>query len=156
MGFYYENKYENELIIDSQRCYPNGIQIVNNEEISFNLENFTQINHDEYIHKIVVYYGDGTNQTINKPIKNNEENWKKFNHLFSFKENINEGNIEIKIYNLYGETVTIIIKFQLKHLSLKEQNIEFSLVSANLCNDKKISYIFNNINKNQLILAKNR
>lgn len=156
MGFYYENKLQTELVINSIEVYPSGIEIVNNEEISFNLKDFKQIEHDEYIHKIVIEYGDGIREVINKPIQNNEENWKKFTHYFAFKDDIEQGNIEIRVYNLYGEVRTILIKFKLKQLTLQEHDIEFRLISANLCNDKKISYVFNNINKNQLILAKNR
>ena len=72
MGFYYENKLQTELVINSIEVYPSGIEIVNNEEISFNLEDFKQIEHDEYIHKIVIEYGDGIREVINKPIQNNE------------------------------------------------------------------------------------
>lgn len=156
MGFYYENEKKSELVYDSRERAFGRIEIINNEEISFDLKGFIDIPHQSYIHKITADFGDGCYEVIVKPIKSENKNWMKFSHRFAFKEDIKEGDIEINVYNLYGESATLIIPFQVKQQSLKEQNIEFRLVSANLCNDKKISYVFNNINKNQLILAKNR
>lgn len=157
MGFYYENSIkQTELVIDTSNSYSKGIKIENNTEISFNLTNFNGIEHKEHIHKIEIDFGDESNLIISKPIKSKDENWMIFSHYFSFKEGKSNGTIKINIYNLYGESAVKEIKFSLKELSLQEQDIEFSLVSANLRNDKKISYIFNNTNKNQLILAKNR
>ena len=156
MGFYYKNKEQAELVIDAIDSYKDGIEIVNNEEISFNLKDFKDIEHSDSIHKIEVDFGDGSNFTLNKPIKSEDENWMNVSHRFAFKEDINNGIIKIHFYNLYGESIAKEINFKLKQLSLQEQEIEFRLVSANLRNDKKISYVFNNINKNQLILAKNR
>ena len=156
MGFYYENEKQSMLVINSKERLIGRIEIVNNEKISFDLKGFIDIPHRNYIHKMIIDFGDGSNDILIKPMKSEDESWMSFSHYFKFKEGVNEGNIEIKVYNLYGESATVIIPFYVKRQSLQEQNIEFRLVSANLCNDKKISYIFNIPQRNQLILAKNR
>lgn len=157
MGFYYNGKYQTELVIQTlnQPSYTGGIEIVNNEEITFNLKNFSEINNPQLIHKVLVDFGDDTNVTINKPIKKEDEDWMLFSHRFELKEGVETGNISISVYNLNGEQSTRNIQFKIRKESLQEQGIEFNLVSANLRNDKKISYIFNNSGKNQLVLAKN-
>lgn len=63
------------------------------------------------------------------------------------------GEIIIKIYNLYGFEDVIKIPFTVFQTSSQHQGIELKLVTANISNDKRVSYIFNNITENQLILA---
>lgn len=129
---------------------------MNNEEISFNIKGFIEIPHPAYIHKIVADFGDGTTLVLNKPMNSEDDSWMRFSHRFIFGENVQSGKVVINVYNIYGESGKKELNFTVKLQTLAEQNIEFRLVSANLCNDKKISYVFNNIDKNQLILAKNR
>lgn len=62
--------------------------------------------------------------------------------------------IDITLYNLYGFKNIIHIPFRLRKSSYTQSGIRLKLIAANITNDNKISYIFNDENNNQLILAK--
>jgi hypothetical protein len=76
-------------------------------------------------------------------------------HVFNFKNNIIDKDfdiIDMHLYYLYGFEKHIKLKFKVRQ-SLQNKH-SFNLVSANMDNNKKVSYIFNNIDENQLLLAR--
>lgn len=120
---------------------------------------------EDCLYKIFIDYQDGYTDTFTRPIKGNDSSWLTFKHRFRFrdnkfvKNNDNDkapGAIKVKLYNLYGFTTDIEIPFSIRQTSMQEQGIELKLVAANLDNNKNISYIFNNIGENQLLLARNK
>lgn len=119
---------------------------------------------EDCLYKIFIDYQDGNKDTLVRPMKGNDHSWLTFEHLFRFKddkfisssETPFPGKIKIILYNLYGFTTLLEIPFCIKQTSMQEQGIELSILAANIDNNKKISYIFNNNNENQLILARNQ
>jgi len=174
MGFYINSSYKDKFIINNDNISDNFITIVNNEKIIFDLSNYrytndtelheiedkkSNINPKNCLYKISMDYGDGNIETHVKPIKSSESSWLIFEHLYAIEDEsyFNKNHkIKINLYNLYGFVDTIEITYNIEKISAQQNGIELRLVSANLRNDKKISYIFNNINKNQLFIAKNK
>ena len=109
---------------------------------------------EDCLYKIIIDYKDGERVTLNKPLSKDDNGWLEDEHTFNFDKEITEDVIDIYFYNLYGFLHHVKLKFKTKNLSTYNKGIELSLVSANMDNDKNISYVFNNLNENQLILAK--
>lgn len=116
MGFYYQNNYSNLLNVVTEASYNEGIEIVNNEEVTIDLTNFGIVTETGYIslenaqgllsdqnnenilaenifsrvedslYKIEIDYKDGTVDFASKPI-NKDINWTTFKHTFKFKDN---------------------------------------------------------------------
>lgn len=150
------------------------ISITNNENFDFDLSSYTPTfneeeqkifdnsqlfdNKSQTIYKIMIDFKDGSKQTISKPFKSLTTNndWLKFSHIFKFKDEkfFNAGftdELEIKIYNLIKDEPELLkISFTVE----TGGNAEIDLISANLTNDKKISYVFKTKDKNQIILGK--
>lgn len=178
MGFYHNNIYQTTLklvndnlsIIDNQCYLLNGdsINIVNNEKMIFDFSDFIQtIDNDasinenpnfkisDCLYKIYIDFKDGETVTLQKPIRGNDKSWLLVEHLFTFKKILRDETIDIILYNLYGFETKLKLKFNAKSVSIKNSGIELKLLNSNLSNDKNISYIFNNVTENQLILARN-
>ena len=109
------------------------------------------------VYKIIIDYGDGTIETINKPfkLKQGEDSWLNFEHTFKFTDeyfapNANKPSIIIKIYNFIQETPEIIDK---EYTINGGENVEIELVAANITNEKNVAYVFKTKN-NQYILGK--
>lgn len=120
---------------------------------------------EDCLYKIFIDYQDGHTDTFTRPILGKDREWLTFTHRFRFRDNkfVKEkdtdkapGTIKVKLYNLYGFTNDIEIPFSIRQTSMQEQGIELNLVNANIDNNKNISYIFNNIGENQLLLARNK
>lgn len=109
---------------------------------------------EDCLYKIIIDYKDGNKITLNKPLSGNDNSWMVTEHTFNFHQDIESDIIDIYLYNLYGFQHHVILKFKTKRLSAQSKGIELHLVSANIDNNKNISYVFNNLNENQLILAK--
>ena len=147
----------------------NKIIIINNELITFNLEKYDlyYIEQDEKKSpygkiKIKVDFGDGQNNLSVKPLSHknfilgNTTSWCTIEHFYSFKEKEyfeKEGKIIFEIKNIEGLCDTIIIPFELINSSVNSYNAKLDLMSANLTNDNNISFVFNNVQDNQLIFA---
>ena len=110
------------------------------------------------VYKIIIDYGDGTVETINKPfkLKQDEYSWLNFEHTFKFTDeyftpNANKSSeIIIKIYNFIQENPGEIKKvYNIKG----GENVEIELVAANITNEKNVAYVFKTKN-NQYILGK--
>lgn len=111
------------------------------------------------LYKISIDYDDGNKDVKVRPISNPNNNWLIFEHQFSFtnKEYFQgkQGLLVLKIYNLYGFVTVIEIPYILKVTTMAQQAIELDLIKTNLDNNKKISYIFEEVNKHQIFLARN-
>lgn len=110
------------------------------------------------LYKIIIDFKDGSTAVLQRPINNvsNDTSWMTIDHTFNFK-NEPEGNygiIDMHLYYLYGTEKHIKLKFIIKGQSLQNQDVKLSLVNANMDNNKKVSYIFNYLNENQLLLAR--
>lgn len=152
MGFYYNGVKETTLkFSDGKNFYENGIKIINNEEIIFDFQNFSSADFNtDYLYKIVIEYN---NNKITLTDLSDNNDWLIFKHKFSV-DTIDNGNISIKLYNLYGELKNINIGYTIKKQSWKDLGIKLELINANITNEKDISYVFKDLNKNQLFLAK--
>ena len=152
MGFYYNGVKETTLkFSDGENFYENGIEIINNEEIIFDFQNFSSADFNiDYLYKIVIEYN---NNKITLTDLSDNNDWLIFKYKFSV-DTIDNGNISIKLYNLYGELKNINIDYTIKKQSWKDLGIKLELINANITNEKDISYVFKDLNKNQLFLAK--
>lgn len=142
--------YGDEGVIDSffNELFDNNIVIENDGGIVRNS-----------IRQITIDFKDGTDLvTIVQPTPYKKD-WMKVKHKFSFKKDYSDtegkiDDIEIKISLFYKkETTDLLVPFCIKHSSSRIQGIELRLVDAKLSNDKKISYIFEDKNTNQIFLA---
>lgn len=139
-----------------------GDIITENAEDSFRVENDTNniiIENDRdiirnAIRQISIDYKDGSQKEVLIQPTPYKKDWMKCEHKFSFKEGIDEGFIEINIWLFYKkEPEKFEIPFIVHRASSRIQGIELRLVDAKLTNDKKISYIFEDKNTNQVFLA---
>lgn len=136
------------------------ILIENQNNIALNLEadGFTS---RDCLYKITIDCKDGNIITSNR---NGKTSWLTITHkpYFITDEyyNLPEDDkskwptIDITLYNLYGFKSSIQIPFRLRKSSYTQSGIKLKLIAANITNDNKISYVFNDENNNQLILAK--
>lgn len=122
------------------------------------------INAMDCLYKITIDCKDGNIITANRPTDGNSS-WLIITHKPYFNNetyyNLPDNKstwptIDITLYNLYGSKIrnTIKIPFRLKKSSYTQSGIKLKLVAANITNDNKVAYIFNDENNNQLILAK--
>lgn len=185
MGFYLGNTYQTTIDLGENGKYTNGIEIANNETIIFTAKNVIMYTDDAFLsveksddtlvqesydtilpekstfkvekclYKIKIDYGDGKSSIITRPIKNNDSSWLTFSHHYCF-ENFEDNVIKVTLYNLYGFAVEMEIPFKIRKSSLQNQGIELELITANLDNSKNVSYVFNEVANNQIILAKMR
>lgn len=146
VGYIYCEKDNNEYI-ESEKNNLKGIIL---EKYELKVE--------DCFYKIIIDFKDGIKETHTKPIKDDDSSWLVIPHVFRFQDNEftqEKGNIEIFCYNLYkDEPQKITIPFKVQASSSQEMGIELHLISASLDNKKNISYVFNEISNNQLILAK--
>lgn len=112
--------------------------------------------------KIKVDFGDGQHDLLVKPLSHknfilgNKTSWCTIEHFYSFKEKEyfeKGGKIIFEIKNIEGLCDIIIIPFELINSSVNNYNAKLDLMSANLTNDNNISFVFNNVQDNQLIFA---
>lgn len=152
-----------------------SLEIANNKTYSFDLTGYTPSFTDteksmvseegdllffaekNTVYKIIIDYGDGTIETINKPfkLKQSEDSWLNFEHTFKFTDeyfapSANKSSIIIKIYNFIQEKPETIEK---KYDINGGENVEIELVAANITNEKNVAYVFKTKN-NQYILGK--
>jgi hypothetical protein len=115
------------------------------------------------LYKITIDCKDGTIIVLDRPTDKNPA-WLKTTHtpFFSNEEYYNLSDdistwptIDIIIFNLYGIRNNIKVPFRLKKSSFTQSGIKLKLIAANITNNNKVAYIFNDENNNQLILAKN-
>lgn len=131
------------------------IVIINNESIRFDFSDYKMDSQYDKI-KIKIDFGDGKKNLLIKPLNSRGGTWDIIEHFYSIddKETIETGNkITIEIKNIEGLTDNIVIPFEILKSESTSYNVALELLNANLTNDNKISFIFNNIQDNQVILA---
>lgn len=139
-----------------------AIVITNNENITFDFSSYYIKNEDDTKNpyekiKIKIDYGDGNKETLIKPLTNKGKIWDKIKHHYNFTDPEifnNGGNIVIEIKNIEGITDKITIPFEILESTSTSYNVALELLNANLTNDSRISFILNNLQDNQIILAK--
>ena len=122
-----------------------------------------EYNEDPYLKgiiKISIDFGDGTNIIQFKPIKSSSSSWNKIEHRFAFKNESDfstseEKSIKISVYSIDGKSNSFTIKYTVDKVSAAQYGLDLNLVNANITNDKNISYIFNDNNNKQIIIAEN-
>ena len=178
-----------EYVDNTRIIHKPSIIIINNENIIFNFNNYNLYYNEmllatealEYLRaenlskleieksnkkspygkiKIEIDYGDGNNETLNKPLTYKSEKmfdaWTITEHFYNFTdkkyfENVNYITFIIK--NIEGIKDKIIIPFIILNSDAINYNVKMDLISANLTNDNRTSFVFNIINDNQLIFA---
>ena len=122
-----------------------------------------EYNEDPYLKgiiKISIDFGDGTNIIQFKPIKSSSSSWNKIEHRFAFKNESDfstseEKSMKISVYSIDGKSNSFTIKYTVDKVSAAQYGLDLNLVNANITNDKNISYIFNDNNNKQIIIAEN-
>ena len=145
---------EREQLLYKEQESPLTSEQKDGEELDFFLleNNFFPV--ETCLYKIIIDFKDGSSVTLQRPIRGKDNSWMIVEHMFNFQNDIEKDTIDIHLYNLYGFETHLKLGFKVKQLSLQSQGIELSLVSANMDNEKRVSYIFNDLNENQLLLAR--
>lgn len=145
---------EKENLLHKEQESPIRLEKQDNDVFDFFLleNNFFPV--ETCLYKIIIDFKDGTKVTLQRPIIGTGNSWMVLDHIFNFQNDVEEDVIDMHLYNLYGFETHLKLKFKVKQLSLQSQGIELSLVSANMDNNKSVSYIFNDLNENQLLLAR--
>lgn len=171
MGFYQNEQYVEELVI-AGNMKPGVIEwehiaIYNNDTISLNLkdlfllQSFEISNPDAVsIIKIVIEWGDN-NKSVLAPVVFTKQStigtvandWKKISHEYHFKEQIESTELTITVYNTLNDCLIIRIPIDIQYKSILEYNKLFELISANITNDNKVSYVINDAQENQMIVV---
>lgn len=171
MGFYLNEQFEEQLVIsgeiESGVINWNPIAIYNNDTIILDLQKLSVIGSFEVVNpdaisliKIVVDWGDG-NKTSASPavfakqstIGTKSNDWRLVSHTYHLKEEIDSTEIIITVYNTLNDCLTIKIPVQIQYKSILEYGTSFELISANLTNDNKVSYVINDTKEAQMIVA---
>lgn len=108
--------------------------------------------------KIKIDFGDGKNIIQFKPIKNASSVWDKIEHRFAFKNEsdfTSTKTMNISVYSIDGKSNSFTIKYKVAKVSAAQYGLDLNLVNANITNDKGISYVFNDNNNKQIIIAEN-
>jgi hypothetical protein len=108
--------------------------------------------------KIKIDFGDGKNIIQFKPIKNPSSTWNTIEHRFAFKNEsdfTDTKEMNISVYSIDGKSNSFTIKYKVAKVSAAQYGLDLNLVNANITNDKGISYVFNDNNNKQIIIAEN-
>ena len=139
-----------------------NIIIVNNESLTFDLSAY-QIQREGVTLsspiRIIVSFGDSITKKFVKPLKStSDNNWNIISHKYNiidpsyFTKN---NEITITLINLEGYADILKLPFTLLQSSGASYGTDFELISANITNEKKISYVFNNKVNSQIIFVSN-
>lgn len=108
---------------------------------------------------IIANYGDGVEEYHTKPLAlfdNKNSKWDSFTHKFNFKKDDFENNTNRKmIFTIYSRLGTAPISKELHYKIIDNSRVKLRLLNANLDNNGKISFMFDNIadGKSKIILA---
>lgn len=108
--------------------------------------------------KIIIDFGDGKNIIQFKPIKNPSSAWDKIEHRFAFRNEsdfTSTKTMNISVYSIDGKSNSFTITYNVAKVSAAQYGLDLNLVNANITNDKGISYVFNDNNNKQIIIAEN-
>lgn len=163
MSFFRENQQLDVLNITG--AYEAGTQVLepirllNNSELKLNLTGLTvnpsnkELKNPEQITtlKIVIDWGDGNTESLspifevkNSTINTVYEPWTVTSHNYSLKSENNNLSLVISVYNTMNDCLVIDIPVIIEFQSLLESCAKLNLVSANITNDNKVSYVINN------------
>lgn len=145
---------EKEIILNKEQESSIKLEKNKGEEFDFFILENNFFLSETCLYKIIIDFKDGSSVTLQRPIRGKDNSWMVVEHIFNFQNDIENDIIDIHLYNLYGFETHLKLGFKVKRLSLQSQGIELSLVSANMDNEKRVSYIFNDLNENQLLLAR--
>lgn len=145
---------ETEKLLHKEQESPIRLEKNDGEYFDFFLleNNFFPV--EDCLYKIIIDFKDGSSITRQRPLRGKDTSWMVITHTFNFQTSVEEDVIDMHLYNLYGFETHLKLKFKVKQLSLQSQGIELTLVAANMDNNKNVSYIFNDLNENQLLLAR--
>ena len=101
--------------------------------------------------KIVIEWGDGKSDTIapffqvkRSSINTKFDPWSKISHTYSLKTQTSSINLKIFVYNSLNDCLIITVPITIQFQSLLDSGAKLNLVTANVTNDNKVSYVINN------------
>lgn len=136
-----------------------SVRIQNNSDITLNVEglkvnpNNPQLSNPDQVTtlKIVIDWGDGNTESIapffivkNSSINVKHDPWYVVSHTYSLYTQQTNLNITIYVYNSLNDCLIITIPVVMQFQSLLESGAKLNLVSANITNDNRVSYVINN------------
>lgn len=136
-----------------------GIKLPNNTELNLNLaglsvnpSNKSLSNLDQIkTLKIVVDWGDGNTEKLSPPfeIKNSSINtkydpWTSISHRYSLGSQTSDLTLTIYVYNHLNDCLIVTVPITIQFQSLLDSRAKLNLVSANITNDNRVSYVINN------------
>lgn len=154
---------ENIGNILTEKSTPENVKVINSEKTKPMLLETTGFAVEDCLYQITINYKDGHKEKAIRPHNGNKD-WLIIKHKFTFNNedyfNLSSDistwpTIDINIFNLYGISDTIKVPFRLRKASYTQSGIKLKLISANLRNDGKVSYVFSDVNNKQIILANN-
>lgn len=135
------------------------IKLPNNTSLKIDLSGVTvnpsnqEITNPEQISilKIVIKWGDGSSNTIaplfekqTSSINTKFEDWTVTSHTYSLGDTQTELTLEIDVYNSLNDCATLLVPITIQFQSLLESGAKLNLISANITNDNRVSYVLNN------------
>ena len=136
-----------------------GIKLPNNETLELNLgglkvkpSNPQITNVDQIVTlKVVIDWGDGNSDSVSpyfhvsdSTINVKYKEWSSVSHTYSLYTEQPSLTLTIYVYNSLNDCAILTVPITMQYQSLLESGAKFHLVSANITNDNKVSYVFNN------------
>lgn len=176
MSYFQNNKlftyYEvDKSVIGSGESLEKPIEIINNENIIFDLSKFVIStssigvlnSYDVETIKFIIDWGDGKKDKLSKPLISNrstigvykQNDWKIVKHTFNVQNKTDqEKNITIIGYNSYNEKYTLKIPYTVLYKTLYDLGSEFSMFSANTTNKNDVSYTLKQLSTDSLMVLR--
>lgn len=172
MSYYKNQTLFEELIItgtQEEDYYYGEIDIFNNDSIYLKLEgislpnkNIDNLTNEESVSllRVDIEWGDGETTTLTPVnfVQNQEttgsiiDSWLNNSHTYHFYEEVDKTKLKIKLYNTLNDSVTITVDINVRYKSISEAGVRYELVSANITNDNRVSYIINEGSTKQMIV----
>lgn len=172
MGYYREQQYFNDLTISGIYrpgiSYEPIIDLFNNDDIYLKLEGIEIESDSEKLTNpgnisilcIVIDWGDGKTDKLTPEnfVKNAStigtvyDSWMNKGHEYHLHKWTDKIELKITIYSTMNEKIVIIVPIQIKLKTFTESRAKFELISANITNDNRISYVINDATTKQMIV----
>lgn len=146
-----------------------AIRLQNNSKLDINLDGLSvlpsnkQLKNPEQVTtlKIIIEWGDGDSESIapffqisDSSINVKFDPWTSVSHTYSLNTLDGDLTLSIYVYNSLNDCLRIDVPVTIQFQSLLESGAKFHLVSANITNDNKVSYVLNNsTNKASFVIS---
>ena len=146
-----------------------GIRLQNNTELNLNLDglvvnpsikNLSNVDQIKNL-KIVIDWGDGKSDQLspifevkNSTINTKYKPWTSTSHRYSLATQESNLTLTIYVYNHLNDCLIVKVPITIQFQSLLDSHAKLNLVSANITNDNKVSYVINNsVEKSNFIVG---